>query len=85
VEIGCRPLEHEGRYEFWVRDNGPGIDPEDQERIWELFQARSSDSESSGIGLAVVRKTVEARGGRAWVSSDLGRGSTFHFTWPADG
>jgi PAS domain S-box-containing protein len=82
VEVSCRPVEN--RLEFAVRDNGPGIDPEDQQSIWELFQARSSNKESSGIGLAVVRKTVEARGGLAWVSSEVGHGSTFFFTWPVD-
>ncbi|MFT3921691.1 MAG: ATP-binding protein [Myxococcales bacterium] len=82
VEVGCREVD--GKLEFSVRDNGPGIEPDDQPHIWELFQARSADSQSSGIGLAVVRKTVEARGGRAWVDSKPGQGSTFYFTWSVD-
>jgi len=65
---------------FSVRDNGPGIAPDEQQRIWQILQAGSADS--SGIGLAVVRKIAETRGGKAWVKSDTGRGSTFFFTWP---
>lgn len=67
-----------------VRDNGPGIPAEYQERIWQIFQtlAARDKVEGTGIGLSVVRKLVEQRGGRAWVESEPGRGSTFHFTWP---
>ncbi len=79
VQIASRLAGDE--IEFSVRDNGPGIDPDEQPHIWELFQARASDSDSSGIGLAVVRKTVEARGGKVWVDSSPGHGSTFYFTW----
>lgn len=67
-----------------VRDNGPGIPAEYQERIWQIFQtlAARDKVEGTGIGLSVVRKLVEQRGGRAWLESEPGRGSTFHFTWP---
>ena len=66
-----------------VRDNGPGIDPKDHERIWGLFQKGPSRTkvEGSGIGLAVVKKTVESRGGRVWVESSPGQGATFHVLW----
>jgi PAS domain S-box-containing protein len=84
IDIDAREIEG-GWFQFSVRDNGQGIDAEDRERIWQLFQSRASDGESSGIGLAVVRKTVEARGGRAWVESELGHGATFYFTWPRGG
>ena len=69
---------------FAVADNGPGIEPQYHERIWQIFQtlAPRDRVESTGIGLSVVRKLVETRGGRAWVESDPGHGSTFHFTWP---
>jgi signal transduction histidine kinase len=72
-------------HEFTVRDNGPGIAPEHHERIWVLFQTLESRDqvEGSGIGLSVVKKLVEARGGRVWVESAEGRGATFGFTWPA--
>lgn len=70
-------------YEFSVADNGPGIAPEYQERIWGLFQTlQSRDTvEGSGIGLAIVKKIVERRGGRVWVDSTPGAGASFHFTW----
>jgi signal transduction histidine kinase len=71
-------------YEFAVADNGPGIPPRAQERIWALFHTLepSRGTENTGIGLAVVRRLVEAHGGRVWVESS-GAGATFHFLWPA--
>jgi signal transduction histidine kinase len=70
--------------EFRVRDNGPGIDPQYHERIFEVFQTlRPRDEvEGSGMGLAIVKKTVESAGGRVWVESTRGAGATFCFTWP---
>ena len=74
------------RWELAVADDGVGIAPEFAEKIWGLFQTleRRDKVESTGIGLSVVRKIVEGHGGRAWVESELGRGATFKFTWPAD-
>ena len=71
-------------YEFCIMDNGPGIEPQYHERIWQIFQTLESRDkvEGTGIGLSVVRKIVEARGGKAWVVSELGRGAAFSFTWP---
>jgi PAS domain S-box-containing protein len=71
-------------YTFTVCDNGPGIAPEYHERIWGIFQTLEPRDkvEGTGIGLSVVRKIVEARGGGAWVESSPGAGATFHFTWP---
>ena len=82
VEITAQELD--GWYQFSVSDNGPGIAPQYRERIWQIFQtlAARDKVEGTGIGLAVVRKIVEARGGRTWLDSEIGRGSTFHFTWP---
>jgi PAS domain S-box-containing protein len=82
VRVGVRA--EDAFWEFSVEDNGPGIAPEYHERIWGLFQTlRARDElESTGIGLSVVKKSVEARGGRAWLRSSPGEGSTFHFTWP---
>ena len=70
--------------EFTVRDNGAGIAPEYHQRIWAIFATlRPRDQvESTGIGLSVVQKAVESRGGQAWVDSEPGRGTAFHFTWP---
>jgi signal transduction histidine kinase len=74
----------EGCHQFSVRDNGPGIAPQYHDRVWQIFQtlAARDKVEGTGIGLSVVRKIVEARGGHAWLESDVGRGATFHFTWP---
>jgi PAS domain S-box-containing protein len=76
---------HDDRFvQISVRDNGPGIPAEYQERIWQIFQtlAARDKVEGTGIGLSVVRKLVEHRGGRAWLESEPGSGATFHFTWP---
>lgn len=74
------------RWEFSITDDGIGIAPEVAGEIWGLFQTieRRDGVESTGIGLAVVRKIVERHGGKTWVASELGRGATFRFTWPAD-
>ncbi len=74
----------EGWVEFCVRDNGPGIDPQYHDRIFEVFQTlRPRDAvEGSGMGLAIVQKTVEALGGQVWVVSAQGEGAAFHFTYP---
>jgi signal transduction histidine kinase len=71
-------------YRFAIADNGPGIAPQHREKIWQIFQtlAPRDKVEGTGIGLSVVRKIVEARGGRAWLESEPGQGSTFYFTWP---
>lgn len=71
-------------FEFSVRDNGPGISPEYHERIWGIFQtlAARDKVEGTGVGLSVVQKVVESRGGRASLESAPGQGATFRFTWP---
>ena len=67
----------------FVRDNGIGIEPQYHERIFDLFERLDWDSEGTGIGLALVKRIVEAQGGRVWVESEgLGRGSTFYFSLP---
>ncbi len=83
IEVGCEP--NEDGWTFWVTDNGPGIAPEYQARVFELFQtlAPRDEVEGSGIGLAVVKRLVEARGGEVTVTSVVGAGARFAFTWPA--
>ena len=74
----------DGVAEFRITDDGPGIEPRFHERIFVIFQtlANRDDLESSGIGLAIVKKRVEAHGGRVWVeSAPPKRGTTFVFTW----
>jgi signal transduction histidine kinase len=68
-----------------VTDDGAGIPPEDQERIFErFFRVAGSGSSGSGLGLAIARGLVELHGGRLWVESTLGRGSTFRVALPVD-
>lgn len=68
---------------FFVRDNGVGIAPENQERVFGLFDKLDSKAEGTGIGLALVKRIIEAHGGEIWVESEgVGRGSTFCFTIP---
>lgn len=68
---------------FTVSDDGPGIAPEYREHIFKIFQTgKSHDSTSSGIGLSIVKKIVERRGGELGFTSTLGEGTTFYFTWP---
>jgi signal transduction histidine kinase len=70
-------------YEFAVQDNGPGVAAEYHDRIWNIFQTLEARDkvEGTGIGLALVKKIVEAQGGRAWVESKDGEGATFKFLW----
>jgi signal transduction histidine kinase len=71
-------------YEFSVADNGPGIPAEYHERVWAIFQTLEPRDrvEGTGIGLSLVKKIVEMRGGRVWLESIPGRGTTFRFHWP---
>jgi signal transduction histidine kinase len=74
--------------EVWVSvsDTGPGIAPEDHERLFDEFQqteAGIAQREGTGLGLALSKRFVELHGGRIWVESELGKGSTFVFTLPA--
>jgi PAS domain S-box-containing protein len=85
VEIGARPDEF-GQV-FYVRDNGVGIDPSCQERVFARFnrlECKDVKVEGSGLGLALVKRAIEVHGGKIWVESEgSGRGSTFCFRLPA--
>jgi PAS domain S-box-containing protein len=72
------------RYCFSVTDNGPGIDPRYHNKVFAVFQVLQArdEVESTGIGLAIVKKIIESEGGTIEIESDLGQGATFRFTWP---
>jgi signal transduction histidine kinase len=81
VEVG--KVDRGPVIEYFVRDNGIGIDPPYHARIFESFQRlKDVEVEGSGIGLAIVKKIIDAAGGQLRVESAKGQGSTFYFTWP---
>ncbi|MBK6645650.1 MAG: GHKL domain-containing protein [Anaerolineales bacterium] len=71
-----------GEIIFFVEDNGIGIEPQYQERIFGLFNKLDTNTEGTGIGLALVKRIIEVHNGRIWLESQPGRGSTFYFTLP---
>jgi PAS domain S-box-containing protein len=81
IEIGYK--EDNGSHCFYVKDNGPGIPQEYYEKVFGIFQTLQSRDvvESTGIGLAIVKKIVEDKGGKVWLESEIGVGSCFYFTW----
>jgi signal transduction histidine kinase len=84
IDLGARRVGEE--VEVTVTDTGVGIAPDDQERIFDAFQqgGRSPGAaEGTGLGLTLTRRIVQLHGGRLWVASEVGRGSTFGFTMPA--
>ncbi len=82
--VRIQSLEKDGMYEFSVADNGPGIPEDAFEKIFQIFQTlKARDKfESTGVGLTIVKRIVEEGGGKVWVESSIGNGSTFLFTWP---
>jgi len=82
IHIGAAP-DPQG-WRFSVADNGIGIDPKNSERVFGVFKRLHNDEyPGAGIGLSIARGVVERHGGRIWVESQLGQGSTFYFTLPA--
>jgi signal transduction histidine kinase len=83
IEVGAAPRS--GFVEVSVSDTGVGIAPEDQEAVFEEFRqvgTAAKKVEGTGLGLTLCRKFIELHGGRIWVKSEVGVGSTFTFTLP---
>ena len=84
IQISSRSLGD--FYEFAISDDGPGIAPENRDKIFIIFQSANpqKNPESSGIGLSIVKKIVETEGGAIRLESELDKGTTFYFTWPKE-
>jgi len=81
--ITAGAVQHDGQVLFWVKDTGEGISAEDLPRVFERFwQRRKEDGGGAGLGLPIVKGLIEAHGGRVWVESAPGEGSSFFFTVP---
>jgi signal transduction histidine kinase len=82
IEVGYEDIGN--FHQFYVRDNGIGIDPQYHQKIFEIFQRlREIESEEgTGLGLTIVDKVVRHHGGKVWLESTKGKGATFYFTIP---
>jgi NtrC-family two-component system sensor histidine kinase KinB len=82
MEVGAQA--EDGWLHAWIKDNGPGIPPAEQDRIFDKFTRLRGKGKPGGlgIGLAFCRLAVQGHGGRIWVESDAGSGAIFHFTFP---
>jgi light-regulated signal transduction histidine kinase (bacteriophytochrome) len=82
IHVGCS--QENDRWIFYVQDNGIGLNVEYADKIFQMFQRLHTQGkyEGTGVGLAIVKKIVERHGGKVWVESEEGVGSTFFFTIP---
>lgn len=82
LQLGADELPT-GQVRFWVKDNGVGLSPADQVRVFKPFERLQRNQEGHGLGLSIARRIVEKLGGEVGVESTVGEGSTFYFTLPA--
>ncbi len=82
VHIGHSEIN--GYWEFYVSDTGIGIEPRHFDKVFQIFQTLvpRDQAESTGVGLAIVKKIIETHGGKIWLNSEIGKGSAFFFTLP---
>lgn len=82
IQIQC--IEHSDSYEFIVKDNGIGIAKQHYQRIFTIFQVLNdgNDNKGTGVGLAIVKKILDSKGQTIRVTSEIGKGTIFSFTWP---
>ncbi len=85
ITIRCEEVG--ANWQFNVTDNGPGIEPQYHNKIFQIFQTLQprDEVESTGIGLSIVKKIVGFYGGKIWIESEVGKGTTFLFTFPKQG
>jgi len=83
IEVGIKGYDNDNKPIIYIRDNGIGIHPEYHERIFGLFNRLDPAIEGTGVGLTLVKRIIEIHGGRIWLESEPGKGSTFLLTLPA--
>jgi signal transduction histidine kinase len=84
IEIGYR--DRGKHHEFFVKDNGIGVDPQHHRKIFDLFHrlAEVEDKQGTGLGLAIVERIVKSHGGKVWIKSKKGSGAAVYFSLPKD-
>nr|WP_319511520.1 ATP-binding protein [uncultured Draconibacterium sp.] len=86
VSLGYKIVDDGSKVEFFVRDEGPGIPPEEQKKIFDRFSQASNIefNKGTGLGLSIVKGLLDLLGGEIWLESEFEKGSTFYFTLPID-
>jgi signal transduction histidine kinase len=85
TRVGFRASVGADEVVFVVEDQGPGVAPEHQQRIFDEFFRVQGDREGTGLGLPLAKRLVEAQGGRIWLESEPGSGCRFYFSLPVAG
>ena len=85
IAIGAQSIDEGQTVRCWVSDTGTGIEPDRLGRVFDKLETDADRKGGMGLGLAIVRQVVEAHGGKVFVESELGKGSTFTFLVPGKG